>query len=118
MLLLARSFLTRCGRSLRSSSLAAPRALTSFQPLRNNIWRLLEEHASTTLDGMSSVWHPQSQCWDYSAGRWNCWKPGTAQRYLTTPTLHSISFSDDRTALCHVTGTDGQGRFLSLLANW
>jgi len=108
------------GDSLRSlPSSAGPRPyLTLGLPTAqhtNNIWRLLEEHASTTLDGMSSVWHPQSQCWDYSAGRWNCWKPGTAQRYLTTPTLHSISFSDDRTALCHVTGTDGQGRFLSLL---
>jgi hypothetical protein len=96
-----------------------------------NILRLLESsHGAffyNTVDSLSTVWHSKSQSWsaNNSLSSWSAinhiqaLKDGhatpAASSSTATPSLCSIHFSDDRTALVKMLGRDGNYRYLQLL---
>ncbi|KAL3907278.1 MAG: hypothetical protein SGILL_008939, partial [Bacillariaceae sp.] len=108
-----------------------------------NILRLLEsshgEFLYNTVDSLSTVWHAKSQSWQQqqqqqqqqssSSAVWTAVNPiqslqengnQTATQSKTSvvpkpPSLCSLQFSDDRTALLKLLGHDGQYRYLQLL---
>ena len=98
----------------------------------SNILRLLESshgatsHYNTTVDTLSTVWHPDSLCWRFQDGEaWQALSPLQASSTpdeptkiygaTTTPKLLSMTFSDDRTALVKLQGSNGHLRYVSLL---
>lgn len=106
----------------------------------SNILRLLESshgatsHYNTAMDTLSTVWHPESLCWRYPEDQkeWQAVSPlqqaaandtTTTQEQpsmnyygaLAPPKLLSTLFSDDRTALVKLQGSDGRLRYVSLL---
>jgi hypothetical protein len=84
-----------------------------------NILRLLESfgpHGSLR----DSLWHPKGLIWskDVASSAWTATPHFEFETQLGKPhepRLFSLSFSDDRTALVKLEGTDGLPRFLSLL---
>ena len=103
----------------------------------SNILRLLESshgatsHYNTTIDTMSTVWHPEGLSWRFQEQEWQGVSPmeqatnnnttsinqeQPPMNYASaTPKLLSTSFSDDRTALVKLQGSDGRLRYISLL---
>ena len=97
-----------------------------------NILRLLESsHGAffyNTVDSLATVWHTHSQSWKCDNGAWTATNPiqalkdgetaaplSTPPSPQTTPSLCSVHFSDDRTALIKMQGHDGNYRYLQLL---
>ena len=101
----------------------------------SNILRLLEaaSHAYTARDAFGTVWHERALCWrmlprdsggdNDKDGKWQAFSPlddnvstsANTTKKRNTPRLHSLNFSDGRTALVKLTGADGILRYLSLL---
>lgn len=90
----------------------------------SNILRLLETSHGGFMpsDAFSAVWHPDGLLWKAESEdgglTWVATDPArikTSLKAIQSPTVASISLSDDRTALVKLVGVDGLTRFISLL---
>ena len=111
-----RTHMNHGGGHARSTTLPGPREAAvplGLQATQNtaNVMRLLE---ASHVYRDAGVWHESALCWSFHEGEWQTSHHFTGAAVMA-PRLHALHFSDHRTALVKITGSDGMVRYLSLL---